>query len=197
MKILISVSDQVWGRKHQYVIDAINGLLAYGHAVCPAVEEGCTMAAELTRRGIPHLRVLAFCAHPREATEAVGRFLTGPEPVNAVCSTGCHLHERRGANLTRCLGRHAIRSVPLAAVLGELRWTDVRWRGEAGSGFVFVPANSPNTGLPAIDHLLVKAVLTAQRAEDLLKLPAGRDRDLVNLFYAMGALVPNRPKAMC
>ncbi|RZU45735.1 hypothetical protein EV284_0380 [Streptomyces sp. BK022] len=144
MKILISVSDQVWGRKDQYVIDAIIGLLAYGHAVCPAVEEGGTMAAELTRRVISQMRVSAFCANPREAAEA-----------------------------------------------------DVRWRDETGSGFVFVPVNSPNTELPATNHLLVKAVLTAQRAEDPLKLSAGRDRDLVNLFYAVGALVPNRPKAMC
>ncbi|CAM5587197.1 glycosyltransferase family 4 protein (plasmid) [Streptomyces viridifaciens] len=90
MKILVSISDQVWGGKHRYMVDAITGMLADGHRVLPVVEEGGKVVAELERRGLPCIAVPPFATDPAAAAAALAPILSAPGEIDVVCVTGRH-----------------------------------------------------------------------------------------------------------
>ncbi|MGW7247145.1 glycosyltransferase family 4 protein [Streptomyces decoyicus] len=89
MKILITVSDQVWGGKHRYMLDVMAGLTDYGHDVLAVVETGGMMLGELQRIGFPALAVPSFSEEPERARERISARL-GRAGFHAVCATGRH-----------------------------------------------------------------------------------------------------------
>ncbi|MFJ4912906.1 glycosyltransferase family 4 protein [Streptomyces sp. NPDC088726] len=90
MKILITVSDQVWGGKHRYMLDVMTGLTAHGHDVLAAVETGGMMLKELRRLGLPALAVPSYSTEPEPAGDRISAKLGYAEGIDVVCATGRH-----------------------------------------------------------------------------------------------------------
>ncbi|MCX5387344.1 glycosyltransferase family 4 protein [Streptomyces sp. NBC_00083] len=81
-------------------------------------------------------------------------------------------------------------------VLDEVAWDDVRLRGEAEGGFVFVPRTSHIMELGSDAYDAVRAAAEAGDPRLLLKLTDGDPGVLARRLYAMGALIrPGREPA--
>jgi glycosyltransferase involved in cell wall biosynthesis len=87
MRILVTISDQVWGGKQRYMVDLVTELTAAGHLVTPVVESGSAIAEELGRLGVSAALVEPFAAGDEAAIAAIAaQFETGE--VDLVCASG-------------------------------------------------------------------------------------------------------------
>nr|QFF92390.1 glycosyl transferase family 1 [Rathayibacter sp. FH 236] len=68
MKMVVSVSDVVWGGKHQYMFDLCEGLVELGHDVTVIAEHGGTFSETCRRAGLPVVEVGSFANDPEEAS---------------------------------------------------------------------------------------------------------------------------------
>ncbi|MFE3765084.1 glycosyltransferase family 4 protein [Streptomyces sp. NPDC059104] len=89
MRILVTVSDQVWGGKHRYMLDTIRGLRQTGHDVTTVVEQGSAMSAVLRAAGLPVIEVPPFGDSKEAAAGALAGAARSEQP-DIVCVTGRH-----------------------------------------------------------------------------------------------------------
>jgi glycosyltransferase involved in cell wall biosynthesis len=90
VNILVTVSDQIWGGKHQYMFDVIQALREAGHSCLPVAESGSRMAARLSQAGIQVAVVPPFATEQEDATAAVRELLAERFAANVICVTGRH-----------------------------------------------------------------------------------------------------------
>ncbi|WP_327347359.1 glycosyltransferase [Streptomyces europaeiscabiei] len=90
MKILVTISDQVWGGKHRYMLDTVQGLRTAGHTVRVVVEQGGMAAAEFERSGFDVAVVAPFADDPSSCAAVLTEHLCGQDGPDAVCVTGRH-----------------------------------------------------------------------------------------------------------
>ncbi|MFD0340154.1 glycosyltransferase family 4 protein [Streptomyces sp. NPDC127117] len=90
MKILVTISDQVWGGKHRYMLDTACGIRAAGHAVRVVAEQDGMAAAEFERLGFDVTVVPPFADDPSPAAAALTAHLGEPDGPHVVCVTGRH-----------------------------------------------------------------------------------------------------------
>jgi glycosyltransferase involved in cell wall biosynthesis len=87
MKILITVSDIVWGGKHTYMYRAGAALQAAGHDVLFCGEADGDLISRLTREGLPSLAVIDFEGAQAEAERVIaGKLRDGA--MDLVIATG-------------------------------------------------------------------------------------------------------------
>lgn len=86
MKILISISDQVWGGKQRFMTDVLIGMRNAGYEVHPIVEAGGKLATKLSDHGFIPLLVPSFADHS-PVVQIVSDQLTA-DPAHVVCATG-------------------------------------------------------------------------------------------------------------
>ncbi|ANW18061.1 glycosyltransferase family 4 protein [Streptomyces clavuligerus] len=98
MKIIITVSDQVWGGKHRYMQDVADGLVAHGHSVTVLAEEGGAMLEVCQAAGLDTVSVPPFADDT--AVDAVSAVLLDRRP-HVVCVTG-----RADASVVQSAGEH-------------------------------------------------------------------------------------------
>ncbi|MFI5888016.1 glycosyltransferase family 4 protein [Streptomyces sp. NPDC051554] len=89
MRILVTVSDQVWGGKHRYMLDTVRGLSEGGHAVTTVVERHSAVGAALREAGLPTVEVPSFGGEQDAAAAALADTARAERP-QIVCVTGRH-----------------------------------------------------------------------------------------------------------
>lgn len=90
MKIIMTVSDQAWGGKQQYMHDVAEGLRARGHDTTVVCEQGGRMHRRYQAIGRPHTTVTAFASAPEQATNALRLLLDGPTRPDVLIISGRH-----------------------------------------------------------------------------------------------------------
>jgi glycosyltransferase involved in cell wall biosynthesis len=86
MKVLIAISDQVWGGKQRFMTDVLIGMRDAGFEVDAIVEEGGQLAGKLSHHGFEPVLVPSFAHHSAQAAQIVAARLVAD--VHVVCATG-------------------------------------------------------------------------------------------------------------
>jgi len=90
MKILVTVSDRVWGGKHRYMLDVVQGLRTAGHSVRVMAERDGMAAAEFARLDFDVVTVASFADDRSAAVAAIAANVGEPYGPDIVCVTGRH-----------------------------------------------------------------------------------------------------------
>ncbi|MFI2345882.1 glycosyltransferase family 4 protein [Streptomyces sp. NPDC019443] len=160
MEIVLTVSDQVWGGKHRYMLDMAAGLAKAGHAVTVLAEESGAMLQQCRAADLATVSVPPFASDA--AVDAV-RSALGRHRPRIVCVTGradaAAVHQARSQDLDDaavCLFRHS--AFPLGTT------DDVR---DLFSGVDLVFATSREQRQRQFEPLIAAGVLQQEQVEVL------------------------------
>lgn len=87
MRIILTVSDQVWGGKHRYMHDTALGLARAGHTVTVLAEDGGAMLAAGRSAGLDTVGLPPYASEPDACAAAVAAVFQEQRP-HVVCATG-------------------------------------------------------------------------------------------------------------
>ena len=88
MKIVCTVSDQMWGGKHRYMADLVKALKEAGCSVTLVAEEGSEFAKRALKSGEDTVTVAKFCGEDRDEFSGFTDILRGLLPADVVITTG-------------------------------------------------------------------------------------------------------------